>query len=119
MTMYDHTDCEYEEIQETIHIECKDCIENIRQPRCCKTTGFTDYEIDCKCFDKIITKKVCRKCEDIKEQMDILNNELDEILYFISYEIRRYNDSIHLISRLGDISTKLRLYNNMLLINSQ
>jgi len=64
---YSHSECVFQETTETISIECEDCIDKHKTARCCKTSGFTDYQIECKCFGKHVTKMTCIKSRELEK----------------------------------------------------
>lgn len=108
--------CEKKEINRTISIECFNCINNIREPDYCKSgSGCISYRVDCKCHDKIISVIECKICEQYKENINILKDELDELLYNLSYDIKQYEKCKDKIDRLHEISRILREYNRILL----
>jgi DNA repair ATPase RecN len=112
---YKHDECIYEEINEIINIECYDCINKIKTVDCCKSTGSPNSYIDCKCYDKTIIKKICKKCNEIQDEINVLKNELDDVLYMLSYDIQNYKDCEYNINRLHNLSKMLREYNSLLL----
>jgi hypothetical protein len=114
-SQYEHSDCEFEEITESINIECSDCITKFTQLRCCKTTGRTDYFIDCKCADKIIMTKKCKICESVNMAKQALEDELDGIMYNFSYDIKHCKDCESALRRISELSVNLRQYNRILI----
>jgi hypothetical protein len=110
-----HSTCEKEQVIETVFIECHNCINHIREANCCKSGGSIIYEIDCNCIDKTITTIVCKKCECIKDKITCLKDELDELLYNLSYDIKTYNNCENRINRIHDISKRLREFDSLLL----
>jgi hypothetical protein len=103
-----HTACEMDEIRHTFFIECENCIDKIRDQR---AGGI----YDCKCCDKTRIIKVCLKCDQIKDAIQKLRDELDELLYNLHYNIKQYMDCADQISQIGFISNSLRHYNRLLL----
>ena len=112
---YYHDECEFQEITETICIECEDCIDKHKNAQCCKPSGFTDYQIECKCFGRRITKMTCIKCRELEKLKQKLIDESDDILYNLSYDIKNYRDCEEQINRLHGLSKSLRKINSVLL----
>jgi hypothetical protein len=108
-----HHICEKEEITETVIIKCHNCINNINGFICCKSGE--SYSYDCSCKHKSITTLVCRNCESLKDLIANLKDELDELLYWLSVDIKKYYDCNNRIGRIEEISKLLREYNSILL----
>jgi hypothetical protein len=60
---------------------------------------------------------VCKKCEEIQNQINILNDELDEIMYYLPYRIKNYEDCDVAIKRTFIISKLLQQLNYILTKN--
>jgi len=116
---YYHDECEFQEITETICVECEYCIDKPKTARCCKTSGFTDYQNECKCFGKRVTKMTCIKCRELEKLKQKLIDESDDILYNLSYDIKNYRDCEEQINRLHGLSKSLRKINSVLLEKMQ
>ena len=110
-----HPICEKEEITESIFVECYNCINNIRETRCSKSTGSINYHRECKCYDKITIHIVCKKCELITDLLVNLNDELDDLIYNLSYDIKKYKDCKDKINRIHEISKLMREYKSMII----
>ena len=110
-----HHICEKQDINGSVKIECYNCINNIKEAMVCKSSGAINYSRNCTCRDKIITSKTCNKCEEIKETITNLKDELDNLLYHLSYNIKNYEACGDAIARIADISILLRERNSILL----
>ena len=97
-----------EEITEHIFVECENCIDKIKDQR---MGGI----YNCECTGKTHTVKKCTKCTQIKKNIYELENELDEIMYHLNYDIKHYDDCCDRIARIHIISNNLRHYNRLLL----
>lgn len=104
---YYHDECEFQEITETICIECEYCIDKHKTARCCK------------CFGRRITKMTCIKCRELEKLKQKLIDESDDILYNLSYDIKNYRDCEERINRLHGLSKLLRKINSVLLEKMQ
>ena len=110
---YYHGDCTCEktEVSSLIVIQCANCIDDIRKP-------LHGREIwGCTCQDVDIKHFICKTCALIRDKIDRLNNEVDELMYDIGYEIKQHIDCSDKIDRLKHISIELRHCNRQLLEN--
>lgn len=100
-----HGDCLCEKVLSTsiIAIQCEHCISN------------RGYECDCK--DEKIKHLVCNKCGDLRDKIDILNDELEQTSKDMINEIKRYMSCDDKLVRIKAISVELRHLNRMLLEN--
>ena len=106
-----HTTCEMVDITETVFVECENCIDKIRDP-------LVGGIYDCKCMEKTRIIQTCVKCAQIKDKISTLEDELDELMYHLNYDIKQYEDCDDRISRIRTISNNLRHYNRTLLEKS-
>ena len=110
---YYHGDCKCDktEVSSTIAIQCANCIDDIRAPlRGREIWGCTCRDVDIKHF-------ICKTCASLRDKIDGLKNELDELMYDIGYEMKQYTDCRDNIDRLKRISVELQHYNRRLLEN--
>ena len=63
------------------------------------------------------SKLICKKCEEIQDQINILNDELDEIMYYLPYRIKNCEDCDNEIKRTFIISKMLQQLNYILVKN--
>lgn len=110
---YYHGDCRCmkTELPSTIAIQCANCIDGIYPPTNGRTVGF------CKCRDVVIKHLICKTCASIRDKIDGLTYELDEILYNVGYEIKQYTDCSEKVDRIKQISIELQHCNRRLLEN--
>ena len=99
MEEYIHDVCEKEEILESVHIECENCI-----------NGFPS----CGCREIIMTKTICKKCYEIENKINSLKDELDHLLFSLGYNVKNYLDCEEDIEKINTISKLLRHLNRML-----
>ena len=103
--------CEKTEVSSIIAIQCTNCIDDIRKP-------LHGREIwGCTCQDVDIKHFICKTCAPIRDKIDRLKNELDELMDGIGYEIKQYMDCRDKIDQLKRISIELRHCNRRLLEN--
>jgi len=110
-----HSICVKEEVTESMFIECYNCIHKIKEAMCCKSSGSISYHTDCKCYEKTITHIICKKCELIRNLLIDLNEELDNLIYNVSYDIKKYIDCKDKINRIHEISKLMREYKSMII----
>lgn len=97
--------CEKKEVEKKIFIQCIDCIHGqYRYSR----------EPDCPCTDKIVNILVCEDCDKIRERMNELYYQLDDVLYNLSDNIHNCIDITELMNCTLLISTQLREYDSIL-----
>ena len=59
---------------------------------------------------------ICIECNNIRNDIQTLNNELDNLLFDLSRQIRRYDPEIDvMLNRLKQISIELRQLDSKLL----
>ena len=107
---YMHEKCEYETISEDVVIECEDCIRGIRSQRLMD---------NCSCKFIKIEKSVCCQCKDIRNHIVYLEDELDSIIYNLSYDIKKLQPCNTMLDRIKDISIQLRVLSSYLLSREQ
>ena len=102
-----HGDCLCEKAICTsiIAIQCDHCISD------------DDRGYECDCKDQKIKHLVCNKCGDIRDKIDILNDELEQTSKDMINEIKRYMSCDDKLVRIKAISVELRHLNRMLLEN--
>lgn len=112
-SVYYHGDCTCPktETSSTIVIQCANCINNTNEPLCEQET------IECTCTETRIRHFICNTCAPIRDKIDMLRIELDEILYNVGYEIKQYMDCMSKIERIKQISIELQHCNRRLLEN--
>jgi len=105
---YYHGDCKCikKSVKSTILIQCGSCIDN-------------EYYKDnlCICRETTITHNICVNCADIRDRIDILDKELDEVMYNVANNIRQFIDCSDEINSIHVISNNLRYLNKELLEN--
>jgi hypothetical protein len=102
---FEHNICEEVDLEDDIFIQCENCIDYASD----KLTN------ECSCKYKTVRKIICRKCYNIKNKINGLKDEVDKILYELSYNIKNYIDCQDLINDLEKKSILLRQYNRLLL----
>lgn len=95
--------CDKEILTSLIAIQCKNCINYSTE--------------DCDCKDTTIKYEVCNKCSQLRDKIDILNSELDNIAYNMINEIKKFMNCEDTLERINEISIELRNLNRMLLEN--
>ena len=109
-----HGDCLCEKVLCTsiIAIQCEHCISDDPLRHQYDRGG---YECDCK--DQKIKHLVCNKCGDLRDKIDILNDELEQTSEDMINEIKMYMSCEDKLVRIKEISVELRNLNRMLLEN--
>ena len=64
-----------------------------------------------------ITHKICNVCSKLRDKIDELNDELDNLTYNLVIEIKMFADCNDKLQRINEISIELRNLNRMLLEN--
>ena len=111
-SVYYHGDCVCEKTITTsnIAIQCEYCIyHNFNFPS--PNSQF------CTCKYQVITHKICNECAQLRDKIDLLNNELDDILSNLSYDIKMCMNCTEELTRIAQISIELRNTNRQLLEN--
>jgi hypothetical protein len=106
-----HGDCKCikKPVKSTILIQCGFCIDN----QC-----IDEYKHkSCKCTETTITHNICVNCADIRDKIDMLDKELDTVMYNVANDIRQFIDCTDEINSIYTISTSLRFLNKELLEN--
>lgn len=106
-----HGDCKCikKSVKSTILIQCGFCIDN----------QYIDEYKDksCTCTETTITHNICVKCAAIRDKIDILDKELDEVMYNVANNIKQFIDCTDEINSIHIISNNLRYLNKELLEN--
>lgn len=100
--------CDKVSIEFSTEIQCSDCINGIKT---------CSRDPDCACVDKTKSIMVCKACTIIRTDIKLLNDELDDLLYHLSYDIRNYKNCDEELARVARISIQLRELNRQLLEN--
>jgi len=107
---YQHDKCEYEtSVEETLvncaNADCDNSIPDAKSQRLMDEFGY-----------KIITveKKVCRQCQDIRNHIVYLEDELDSIIYNLPYDIKKLKPCNTMLDRVNEISIQLRILSSYL-----
>lgn len=108
---YYHGDCKCikKSVKSTILIQCGFCINN---------EYIDEYGNKlCTCTETIITHNICVNCADIRDKIDMLDKELDEVMYNLTNNIRLFIDCTDEINSIHILSNSLRHLNKELLQN--
>jgi hypothetical protein len=109
---YYHGDCvcEKKKVPTQIAVECEDCIvddplryENNRR------------EYACNCVDVEIMHEICETCAHDRDQIDVLNDKLDKLMYHIPYDIKKFINCEDKLKEVSKISNEMRHLNRKLL----
>jgi hypothetical protein len=103
---YDH-ECEIIEIKDEVCIECDNCIFNLNY--------YIEENIECNCEYKTINKNICKKCEEIKYEIKRCKENSVDLATSIHYEIGNYENYYHKLTKLNELSQKIRILNKILL----
>jgi hypothetical protein len=101
MEKYDHEICNKVEITEKIKIQCAGCIDKI--------------VAKCTCSERVVKKSVCLQCKEINDKMKSLYSKLDQTLFEISQDMKKFKECDDTINSLFLISDLLRHGNRILL----
>ena len=96
-----------------IVIQCETCINCPVEVKQLEQAGW--YVCDCRNFT--ITHEICKICSKLRDEIDVLNEELDELIYNMVLEIKMFADCNDKLQRINTISRELRNCNRMLLEN--
>jgi len=106
-----HGDCKCikKSVKSTILIQCGYCIDD----------EYTDEYGDelCTCKETTITHNICVNCAAIRDRIDILDKELNDVMYNVANNIRQFIDCSDAINSIHIISNNLRYLNKKLLEN--
>ena len=92
-------------------IQCKYCI------------GYSDNQYNhnkghnCSCVEVEITNCICNICAEIRDKIDTLNEELDQLAQSLVKDIKRFVDCREKLKCIECISIELRQLNRKLLEN--
>lgn len=95
-----------------IAIQCESCINSPWEVKQLERVG---YVCDCTIFT--ITHEICKVCSRLRDEIDDLNEELDNLTYDLVVEIKMFVDCNDKLQRINGISLELRNLNRMLLEN--
>jgi len=95
-----------------IAIQCYSCINCPGEVKQMERVGY-----DCDCTTLTITHKICNVCSKLRDKIDELNEELDNLTYNLVIEIKMFADCNDKLQRINEISIELRNLNRMLLEN--
>ena len=99
--------CEKTPIEDTIDVQCGDCISGYKR---------ADRHPYCDCTQKVTTLMICIECNNIRNNIQTMNDELDDLLFDLSRQIRRYDPEVDaMLNRLKQISIELRQLDRKLL----
>mgnify|MGYP006085745081 FL=1 len=95
-----------------IAIQCYTCINCPAEVKQMERVGYI-----CDCTTLTITHKICIVCSELRDKIDKLNDELDNLTYNLVIEIKMFADCNDKLERINAISIELRNLNRMLLEN--
>ena len=99
--------CEKTPIEDAIDVQCGNCISGYKR---------SARHPDCDCTQTETTLMICVECNNIRNNIQTLNDELDDVLFDLSRQIRRYDPEIDvMLNRLKQISIELRQLDRKLL----
>ena len=104
---HQHDVCVKEVIEEIIMIECANCIDKVIDQR-------SGDIYNCLCAERTLRKMACKHCNNIKKEIEDLNNHAEDITYHIRYNMKKYYDCTELIDELHKISILTRQYQRLL-----
>ena len=109
-----HGDCLCEKDIRTsiIAIQCKYCIDDDKSRYWHNSRGYK-----CLCKDFKMKHRVCNICGPLRDKIDLLNDELDQLSYNMINDIKQYFDCKDKIQRITEISLELRHLNRKILQN--
>jgi len=96
-----------------IVIQCETCINCPVEVKQLEQAGW--YVCDCTTFT--ITHEICKVCSKLRDEIDGLNEELDNLTYDLVVEIKMFVDCNDKLQRINEIALELRNLNRMLLEN--
>ena len=103
--------CEKVPSSTKIAIQCKYCI------------GYSDNQYNhskghnCSCVEVEITNCICNICAEIRDRIDTLNEELDQLVQSLVNDIKHFVDCREKLKYIEYISIELRQLNRKLLEN--
>lgn len=102
-----HGDCKCikKSLKSIILIQCGPCIDNEYMDKLCT------------CRETTITHNICVNCSVIRDRIDVLHKELDEVMYNLANNIKMFIDCTDVINSIHIISNDLRNLNRELLEN--
>ena len=109
-----HGDCLCEKDIKTniIAIQCKYCIDDDESRYWHNSRGYK-----CLCKDFKIKHMECNICGLLRDKIDLLNEELDNLSYNMINDIKQYFDCKDKLERIKQISLELRHLNRKILQN--
>lgn len=111
--------CEKDTCVSIIAIQCEHCISDdpLRHQYDDRGYEYDDRGYECDCKDQTIKHIVCNKCGNLRDKIDILNDELEQTSKDMINEIKMYMSCEDKLVRIKKISVELRHLNRMLLEN--
>lgn len=95
-----------------IRIQCKNCIHNK------SISGhYHGDDRECNCIEQDITHNICKICSELRDKIDTLYTNLDDMLYVVSKNIKEFTDCNEQLIQIQTISNELRCVNSKLLKN--
>ena len=98
----EHHVCEFVESENTVFIECSNCIYQIKDTR-------AECIYNCSCIHKKQTVKICMKCHEIQNNIQSFQEELDALTNNMSAYMQNY------LNHTNNISITIRQYRRILL----
>ena len=107
---YYHGDCvcEKKKVPTRIVIKCENCMDKDSYYR--NRSGYT-----CSCIDTEIMHEICEICAHDRDEIDVLNDKFDDLMYNVTYDIKNFVDGEDKLKEVLKISKEMRQLNRKLL----
>ena len=107
---YYHGDCvcEKKKVPTRIVIKCENCMDKDSYYR--NRSGYT-----CSCIDTEIMHDICEMCAHDRDEIDVLNDKFDDLMYNVTYDIKNFIDGEDKLKEVLKISKEMRQLNRKLL----
>jgi hypothetical protein len=92
-------------------IQCKYCID------CTDIQYLHNKGQWCSCVEVEIANNICNICAELRDRIDALNEELDQVVFQMVEDIKQFIDCREKIKHTEEISVELRQLNRKLLEN--
>lgn len=104
--------CVKSQITTLIRVQCENCID---------VSPFhkigSNEDIGCTCMEREVVHTICNICAKIRDEIDTLHTELENVMYMVATEIKEYVDCKEGLAEIEIIAKKLRHLNRKLLEN--